>query len=91
MAAAVAILLAYLAWHFVSGRYGVWSYVQLAREEAQLDDELAVLKRTNAGLSRTVHLLRADRLDPDLLDQRARELLHLAHPDDVIIKLPSGK
>ena len=34
-----------------------------------------------------VSLLRADRLDPDLLDERARAMLNYAHPRDLVLTL----
>ncbi len=88
MMAGVAILLAYLGWHLLSGRFGLLAYFTLAQKERQLDRELAGLLQDNAKLSQQVNLLRSDQLDPDRLDELARKMLHLAHPDDVIIKLP---
>ena len=32
-----------------------------------------------------VSLLRADKLDPDLLDERARAMLNYVHPRDLIL------
>ena len=34
-----------------------------------------------------VSLLHADRLDPDLLDERARAMLNYAHPRDLVLTL----
>jgi cell division protein FtsB len=34
-----------------------------------------------------VSLLRADKLDPDLLDERARAMLNYAHPRDLTLML----
>jgi cell division protein FtsB len=34
-----------------------------------------------------VGLLRPDHLDPDLLDERARAVLNLAAPDEIVIPL----
>jgi cell division protein FtsB len=34
-----------------------------------------------------VSLLRSDKLDPDLLDERARMMLNYAHPRDLVLML----
>ena len=36
-------------------------------------------------LAHRVALMRSDGLDPDLLDERVRDVLNLAHPDDLVI------
>ena len=38
-----------------------------------------------ARLERDVALLRPESLDPDMLDERARASLNLAHPDDLVM------
>jgi hypothetical protein len=35
--------------------------------------------------------LRTQRLDPDTLDERARAMLNLADPNDVVVMYGSGK
>jgi cell division protein FtsB len=37
------------------------------------------------SLELAVSLLRVESLDPDMLDERARHILGLAHPDEFII------
>ena len=49
-----------------------------------LTDELARLKRKRADSEHRVSLLRADRLDPDMLDERARYQLDYVHPHDLV-------
>lgn len=90
-AALAAALLLYCAWHAISGRYGLWSYLELQERRAALDAERAGLRQGNARLARDVALLRARRLDPDLLGELARRDLHLAHPNDLIIRLAPAK
>ena len=53
-----------------------------------LDAELKAIKAERAEWERRVALLRADNLDRDILDERARTLLNAAHRNDVIVLLP---
>jgi cell division protein FtsB len=52
---------------------------------AELTAELDRLKAERAHWDRKVALLRPDRIDPDTLDERARALLNLAHPNDLVM------
>ena len=54
------------------------------QEMAALTDELARLKQERATLEQRVSLLRAESLDPDMLDERARFQLEFAHPRDLV-------
>jgi cell division protein FtsB len=57
----------------------------LEKRKAVLAGELAGLKDVRARLERDVALLRPESLDPDMLDERARAILNLVHPDDLIM------
>ena len=43
------------------------------------------LKEVRERLERDVSLLRPESLDPDMLDERARAILNLAHKDDLVM------
>lgn len=49
--------------------------------------ELASLKAEKARWQAKVSALRADQLDADLLDERARTILSRSHPNDVVLML----
>jgi cell division protein FtsB len=49
--------------------------------------ELAGLKTERAGLERRVALLRSDRIDPDMLEERARALIGYVDPRDLVLLL----
>ena len=51
--------------------------------------ELAALKAERASWERRVALLRAESLDPDMLDERARALLDYVDPRDLTLRLSS--
>ena len=52
-----------------------------------LNAELARLKKERIEGEKRVSLLRADRMDPDMLDERVRYQLEYAHPRDLVVKI----
>ena len=78
-------LFGYFAYHVVQGDRGLIAWLKLSQqvETAQLQYDETVAKR--AAFAHRVRLLQSRSLDPDLLEERARSVLGLAHPDDIII------
>ena len=77
----------YFGYHAVNGNRGLLASQQM--EEALLvsEKQLAALKHERTSLERRVKRLRPGSLDPDLIDELARDMLSMAEPDDVIILL----
>jgi cell division protein FtsB len=75
----------YFAYHLQTGDHGLEARAVLEKRKAVLAGELAGLKEVKTRLERDVALLRPESLDPDMLDERARAILNLAHPDDLIM------
>jgi cell division protein FtsB len=75
----------YFVYHLQTGDHGLEARAVLEKRKAVLAGELAGLKDVRARLERDVALLRPESLDPDMLDERARAILNLAHPDDLIM------
>ena len=75
----------YFAYSLQTGDHGLEASESLSKRKAVLAGELAGLKEVRQRLERDVSLLRPESLDPDMLDERARAILNLAHPDDLII------
>ena len=78
-------LCGYFAYHAVQGDYGLLAWVKLDRDKAELAQELAEIRKVRLELEHRVSLLRPESLDPDMLDERARSSVNLAHPDDITI------
>jgi len=78
-------MIAYFAYHAVTGRHGFERRLQLQQEASRLERELERLDATRDRLKRDVALMRADGVDPDMLSEQARRVLHFAHPKDVFI------
>ena len=75
----------YFGYHLQTGDHGLEARAALEGRKAVLEGELAGLKEVRMRLERDVALLRPESLDPDMLDERARAILDLAHPDDLIM------
>ena len=75
----------YLGYNLQTGEHGLKARADLERRQEVLAGELAGLKEVKNRLERDVALLRPESLDPDMLDERARAILNLAHPDDLVM------
>jgi cell division protein FtsB len=75
----------YFGYHLQTGDHGLEARAVLQQRKEVLEGELAGLREVKQRLERDVALLRPDSLDPDMLDERARAILNLAHPDDLIM------
>ncbi len=77
----------YFAWHAQNGGRGLTAKKAYKIRVADLQQELLVLRMERADWQRRIDLLRAEQLDRDLLEERARVLLNAAHRNDVIVIL----
>jgi cell division protein FtsB len=82
--AIAAALIAYFGVNAYTGRYGLTARQELDQEIVLLTAELARLKAERTVAEQRVSLLRSDRVDPDMLDERARYQLDYAHPRDLV-------
>jgi cell division protein FtsB len=80
-----ALAIGYFGVNAYTGNHGLRAQKDLDQELAELSGELARLKAERAQWERRVALLRADSLDPDMLDERARALLNYADPRDLVL------
>ncbi|WP_315780149.1 MULTISPECIES: septum formation initiator family protein [unclassified Bradyrhizobium] len=79
-----AAIIGYFGINAYTGRYGLTARQELDQEIVALTSELARLKQERAEGEKRVLLLRSDRVDPDMLDERARFQLGYANPRDLI-------
>jgi cell division protein FtsB len=78
-------LMCYFGYHLVQGERGLLSWLRLTQEVKLAQARLADLDGEREALDRRVSLLRPDRLDPDMLDERARATLNLVGPHEIVI------
>jgi len=79
-----AALVGYFGVNAYTGKYGLNARQELDQEIIALTSELARLKRERLESERRVSLLRSDRIDPDMLDERARFQLDYADQHDLV-------
>ena len=80
-----ALFIGYFGVNAYTGKNGINARQGLAQEIADLAREAESVKAERARWERRVALLKADRIDPDMLDERARQLLNYLDPHDVTI------
>jgi cell division protein FtsB len=84
-----AVVFAYFGYHLMNGDRGVLALLQLRQEVARAEATLAETRATHDIWERRVAVLRNQSLDPDMVEERARALLHVAWPDDIIVFTPT--
>src|SRR5262244_1202048 len=80
-----ALFIGYFAANAFTGNHGLRARQDLEQQLAAMKAELAELKAERTVWEHRVSLLRADRLDPDMLDERARALVGYADPRDLTL------
>ena len=78
-------LVGYFAWNTSQGDLGLKSYAQRQADYATAQTDLAAAAKTQAVWERRVAGLRLNRLDIDTLDERARAMLNLADPTEIVV------
>ncbi len=78
----------YFVWHAQHGERGLLAMEQRVAQIAEAEAERERVREDLAGMERRVQGLRGDRLDPDQLDERARQLLNMVGKDEIV--LPYG-
>jgi len=80
-----AALISYFGLNAYKGDHGLRAREQMDKQIARLTNELAQASAERDMLQRRMKLLKSDSVDPDMLDERARELLDFADPHDLIL------
>lgn len=80
-----ALFVGYFGVNAYTGKNGINARQGLDQQIADLAGELERVKAERTLWERRLTLLKADRIDPDMLDERARQLLNYLEPHDVTI------
>ncbi|HVV40779.1 MAG TPA: septum formation initiator family protein [Nitrobacter sp.] len=80
-----AMAVGYFGVNAYTGKYGLNARQELDQEIIALTSELARLKKERAEGEQRVSLLRADGIDPDMLDERIRYQLDYVNPRDLVL------
>lgn len=81
----------YFGYHAVSGNRGLLASQQLSGELKLAEKKLVMIEKERQHLEGRVKRLRTESLDPDLVDELARETLSMTEPDDMIIILDTDQ
>ena len=84
---AVVLALA-LGYYVVAGQNGLRVYIAKRHENQKLQQRIDALQKQNGQIDQQIHALKSD---PDTIEREARERLHYARPDEVIVTIPRGK
>jgi cell division protein FtsB len=80
-----ALFIGYFGINAYTGNHGIVAKQNLDQRIADLVRELDATRAERERWEHRVALLKADRIDPDMLDERARQLLDFADPRDVTV------
>jgi cell division protein FtsB len=78
-------LLGFFAWHGFQGPRGFHFHEKLASQSLQLSDHLVAIQKQRTNFELRVDLLRPESVDPDMLDEMARQTLGVAKPSELIV------
>ena len=85
------LTLVYLIYSGVQGDRGLLAWIQRGQDVAVAEQKLADERMQRDAFAHRVALLRPESLDLDLLDERARAVLYLVRPGEVVLlETPTG-
>ena len=82
------VLALVLTWHVINGKHGLNVWLEMRTEDKQLQHDMHDLDQENDHLRDRIDHLKSD---PDTIMIEARQKLHYAKPDEVIVALPADK
>jgi len=78
---------AYLGYSAINGKYGLTNRQQMLADIQMLKGEKASLQAKIDTYQQRIALFNPEQLDPDIIGEKARALLSMADPRDIIIPL----
>jgi cell division protein FtsB len=78
-------LVAYFAWNATRGELGLRAYAMRETDLATATASLAVARADQDAWQHKVAALEPAHLDSDALDERARQMLNLSEPGDIVV------
>ena len=80
----------YFGYHAIQGHNGILAVLSLEQQVERTQAELAKATALQERLRHHVTLLTPNSIDRDMLEEQARLMLNLAHPDDLVIPRSDG-
>jgi cell division protein FtsB len=81
----------FFVWHTIHGERGTLARERRIHDIATAQAGLEAARADHAAVQRRVNGLRADGLDRDQLEERARALLNLSQPGEVVVPYAPGQ
>ncbi|WP_108459317.1 FtsB family cell division protein [Devosia naphthalenivorans] len=75
----------YLGFSAIGGQFGIENRTQILIDIDQLKNKSAALQAEIDAYRHRATLMDTRRLDPDIITERARALLNMAHADDILV------
>jgi cell division protein FtsB len=75
----------YLAYSAISGQFGIENRTQIMLDIDQFKGRSSALQAEIDAYKHRAALMDTRRLDPDIVTERARAMLNMAHVDDILI------
>jgi cell division protein FtsB len=75
----------YLGYSAISGQFGISSRDEIVADIEVLEDKSAALQAEIDAFRHRVSLMNPRHIDPDIVAERARALLNMAHADDILV------
>jgi cell division protein FtsB len=85
-----ACFVGYFLYHTIQGDRGWLAMLRLQQQVNAAQSNLSQLQNEHHDLEHRVQLMRPSSLDPDLLDEKSRELLNYSKPGEIVILTPPG-
>lgn len=86
-----ALVVGYFLYHTIQGERGWFAMLRMQHEVTAAETTLGKLKKDREELQHRTELLKSNSMDPDLLDEKSRELLNYSKPNEIIILTPQDK
>ena len=86
-----ACIVGYFLYHTVEGDHGWLAMLRLKGQVNSAQANLSELQAQHQELDHRVQLMRPGSLDPDLLDEKSREMLDYSKPNEIIVIVPPEK
>ena len=90
LSAALLAFQGYLAFSAIGGQFGMENRTQIMLDIDQLKGRSAALQAEIDAYKHRATLMDSRRLDPDIVTERARAMLNMAHADDILIMVDPG-
>ena len=84
-------LVCYFAYNLFAGDRGLLAWLHLNQELRDAQATYSAVHADRQNLERRVALLRPEHIDPDMLDERARAVLQLVGPNEIVIPLGDAR